>query len=93
MLTKSENLKYQLDTLASYEPADLDNPEFDVCYEDGSGNEGFATVCCVDIARSSLERIKELEQQLGLMKISLDHKTTLLNSCEIALEREESKAR
>lgn len=91
MLTESENLKYQLETLANYEPSDIDNPEFEVGYEDESGKEGFATVCCIDIAKSSLYRIKELEQQLGLMKISLDHKTTLLNSCEIALEREESK--
>ena len=34
-------------------------------------------------------RIRELEQELGLLKISLNHKTTLLNSCEIALEREQ----
>ena len=32
---------------------------------------------------------RRLKQELGLMKISLDHKTTLLNSCEIALEREQ----
>jgi len=37
----------------------------------------------------ALEAIKELEQELGLVKISLDHKATLLNSCEIALEQEQ----
>ena len=38
---------------------------------------------------SALEAIKELQQELGLVKISLDHKVTLLNSCEIALEQEQ----
>ena len=61
MLTKSEDLKYQLESLASYEPSDIDNPEFEVGYEDNNGNEGFATVCCVDVAKRALERIKELE--------------------------------
>ena len=37
----------------------------------------------------ALEAIKELEQELGLVKISLEHKATLLNSCEIALEQEQ----
>ena len=93
MLTKSEDLKYQLETLASYEPSDIDNPEFEVAYENKDGMEGFITVCCVDVAKRALERVKELELNLGLIKISLDHKSTLLNSCEIALEREESKSR
>ena len=33
--------------------------------------------------------ITELNLQLGLMKISLEHKATLLNSCEITLEQEQ----
>ena len=37
-------------------------------------------------------RIKELEYQLGQMKISLEHKTTLLTSCETALEERDAKA-
>jgi hypothetical protein len=86
-LTKTENLKYQLEALASYEPADIDNPEFEVGYEDEGGNEGFATVCCVDVATRALERIKELELDLGLVNISLEQKTTLLNSCDLALQR------
>lgn len=32
------------------------------------------------------ERIKKLENELGLIKISLEHKTTLLASCEKALD-------
>ena len=63
MLTESENLKYQLESLASYEPSDLDNPEFDVGYEDNNSNECFATVCCIDVAKRALERINELEQK------------------------------
>ncbi len=89
MLTKSEDLKYQLESLASYEPSDIDNPEFEVGYGDINGNEGFATVCCVDVAKRALEHIKELELDLGLAKIALDQKSTLLNSCEIALDREQ----
>lgn len=60
-LTASEDLKYQLETLSSYEPSDIDNPEFEVAYENESGNEGFATVCCVDLAKRALQRIKALE--------------------------------
>ena len=36
-------------------------------------------------------KIKDLEQQLGLTKIALEQKTTLLASCEKALEREQNK--
>lgn len=39
--------------------------------------------------QSALDRIKELEQELALMIISKNHTATLLNSCEIALEREQ----
>jgi len=63
MLTKPENLKYQLETLASYKPSDIDNPEFEVAYEDGLGNEGLATVCCVGVAKEALDRINALEEQ------------------------------
>jgi hypothetical protein len=64
MLTKSEDLKYQLETLASYEPNDIDNPEFEVAYEDSECNEGFATVCCIDVAKRAFDRITELESQI-----------------------------
>jgi len=63
-LTVSEDLKYQLETLSTYVPSDIDNPEFEVAYENESGNEGFATVCCVDIAKRALLRIKELEEAI-----------------------------
>ncbi len=46
----------------------------------------------LDLANEShnkSERIKGLELDLGLAKIALDQKSTLLNSCEIALEREQ----
>ncbi len=61
-LTKNENIIYQLETLASYEPDDLDHPEF-VAYENDKGHEGFATVCCIDLAQRVLELIKELENK------------------------------
>lgn len=60
-LSKKEDLIYQLETLASYEPEDIDNPEFEVAYEDKNGNEGFASVCCVNLAERLLVLIKELE--------------------------------
>jgi hypothetical protein len=60
-LNQQENLKYQLATLSNYEPDDIDSPEFDVAYEDKDGSEGFATVCCIELAKQALERIKELE--------------------------------
>ena len=64
VLTQSEDLKYQLETLVSYEPSDIDSPEFEVGYEDSNGNEGFVTVCCVDVAKRSLKRINDLETTL-----------------------------
>lgn len=36
-------------------------------------------------------RVKELEEELGLTKISLKHKTTLLESCEMALEDRDTR--
>ena len=40
---------------------------------------------CADLLK--IERhVKDLEFQLGQIRISLDHKTTLLASCEKALE-------
>lgn len=67
MLTISEDLKYQLEALSNYEPSDIDNPEFEVAYEDPRGNEGFATICCIDVAKRALERINNLEQQVMAM--------------------------
>lgn len=37
------------------------------------------------------QRIKELEQEAGLTNIKLSHKTTLLESCEKALEERDAK--
>ena len=34
-------------------------------------------------------QIQELKLDLGLVKVALEQKETLLNSCEIALEREQ----
>jgi len=64
-LNKIQNLIYELETLASYEPEDLDNPEFEIAYENESGLEGFATVCCVDLAKRSLEMIKDIEHLIN----------------------------
>ncbi|KZN58918.1 hypothetical protein N473_26235 [Pseudoalteromonas luteoviolacea CPMOR-1] len=63
-LTKNEDLKYQLESLASYEPNDIDNPQFEVVYEDANEREGFITVCCVDVAERAHKRIEELEKAL-----------------------------
>ena len=60
MITPNEEIKYQLQHLASCNPSDIDNSEFDVEYE-VDGVEGFAQVCCVDVAKRALNRIEELE--------------------------------
>tara|TARA_R110000744_G_scaffold170264_1_gene288380 strand:- start:1882 stop:2175 length:294 start_codon:yes stop_codon:yes gene_type:complete len=67
-MNSTEHLKYQLETLASYEPSDLDYPEFDVAYEDENGFEGFHTVCCTEIAKRAVERIYKLESILAQVK-------------------------
>ena len=59
------NLKYKLETLASYDPADIDDPVFEVCYESDDGADGFIDVCCVRLAREALDRIEELEELLN----------------------------
>lgn len=51
--------------------------------------KAFNVYAALKYIQAQQERIKGLELDLGLVKISLDHKTTLLNSCEIALEREQ----
>lgn len=62
-MDKAEHIKYQLQTLANYEPKDLDHPVFEVAYEDESGREGFLEVCCIDLAERTLDRIAELEER------------------------------
>ena len=61
-LTIDENIIYQLETLASYEPDDLYDPEFEVMYEYTEIYEGFVTVCCVDLAKRTLDLIKRLKE-------------------------------
>ena len=41
--------------------------------------------CSEQAARAAFQRAQELEQELGLTRIELDHKTKLLDSCEKAL--------
>jgi len=72
-LTRDENIIYQLESLASYEPDDLDNPEFEVGYEDKEGNEGFATICCVDIATRSLLLIERLQRACESSLLAFRH--------------------
>jgi hypothetical protein len=87
MSDETENLKYQLQTLSSYEPRDLDDPEFEVLYENSEGEEGFATVCCVDIGQRSLDRIEELEARLKVDALYpncreyLSQQTCRINAC------------
>ncbi len=71
-LTREENIIYQLETLASYEPRDLDNPEFEVCYEMPTGEESFSTVCCVELASRTLREIRELHQVIGCLKAEIE---------------------
>ncbi len=61
-LTKEEDLIYQLETLANYEPEDLDYPVFEVGYANELGSECFAEVCCVQLATEVLELIKQLKE-------------------------------
>jgi hypothetical protein len=71
-MTESENIKYQLEVLASYEPNDLDNPELEVAYENEAGNEGFLTVCCIDLAKRSIELIEKIEAQANELKYEVE---------------------
>tara|TARA_R110000787_G_C13255814_1_gene429911 strand:- start:157 stop:360 length:204 start_codon:yes stop_codon:yes gene_type:complete len=63
LMNHKENLIYQLETLASYEPADIDYPSFEVAYEMENGSESFASVCCIDLAEKLLVLIKKLENK------------------------------
>lgn len=71
-LTNLENIIYQLETLASYEPRDLDNPEFEVCYEMPTGEESFSTVCCVELASRTLREVIELNQDIACLKAEIE---------------------
>ena len=46
---------------------------------------------CADLLKIE-NHVKDLEFQLGQIRISLDHKTTLLASCETALEERDAKS-
>ena len=72
-LTKDENIIYQLETLASYEPDDLDNPEFDVAYETKEGADTMATVCCIDMATRTLKLITELNKKIDDLEGALSY--------------------
>ena len=72
-LTKDENIIYQLETLASYEPDDLDNPEFDVAYELDGGEDTMATVCCIDMATRTLKLITELNKKIDDLEGALSY--------------------
>ncbi|HHZ70474.1 MAG TPA: hypothetical protein EYN67_10290 [Flavobacteriales bacterium] len=63
-----EQIKDQLATLSSYEPQDIDNPEFEVMYEDVDGFEHWSTVCCVDLAGEALRLVKHLEDKIEQLK-------------------------
>lgn len=62
-MNKSEVIKYELECLSTYEPKDIDHPEFEVAYEDQDGMEGFLTVCCVNLAKRALDLINKLEKE------------------------------
>lgn len=70
-LSKTDDLKYQLETLSLFEPKDIDNPEFEVAYESNGGEESFATVCCIELAQRALKRIVTLENQINNTKESV----------------------
>jgi len=53
--------------------------------------DGCERLHVLDWAVSEIERLRTYSNNLGLVNIQLDHKTTLLASCEIALkERDEN---
>ena len=65
-LNKNQNLLYQLETLASYAPSDLDYPEMEVGYEHENGADWFQTVCLIEVGKKALARIVELESLTGI---------------------------
>ena len=71
-LTKEQDLKYQLQTLAGYSQADLDNPEIEVVYEDCTGSEGELTVGLTELGQRAYNRIEELETRVAILQEQLD---------------------
>jgi hypothetical protein len=61
---KNDEIKYQLETLATYEKQDIESCEIEVCYENSHGLEGFITVDVTELARIALERIIDLENHI-----------------------------
>ena len=59
-MTKDETLLYELETLASHDPEDLDYPEIEVFYEDSEGRECSETICVIKLAKKASNRIAEL---------------------------------
>jgi len=59
-----DTLIYQLETLASYSPDDLDGDGFDVLYEDSEGREGWATESITDVAGKAAKKLTELSARI-----------------------------
>ena len=67
-LTDDEDLKYQLQTLATYSKDDLESHEIEVHYEDMNGHEGSSDVCLIDLGHRAFQRIEFLENELAKLK-------------------------
>jgi len=77
-LTANEDLKYQLQTLASYSKDDLESHEIEVYYEDMNGSEGSSDVDLIDLGGRALKRIQDLESELSKLKAATKS-VTLIN--------------
>lgn len=71
-------IKYELQTLASYEPIDLENPEMEVAWEGDSGEEYMVTVCLVDMAKRVSVELKRLEDKVDSLQKGFDVLDNLL---------------
>lgn len=87
---KQEWIKWQLQDIASTNPEDIEDNEHDIYGEDEQGRDGCTTIKITDMAQEALDRIKELELDLGLMTLARDQKSALLESCEKALEQRDN---
>ena len=59
--------------------------------KDEHGRDGYCTVQINSVADETMELIKHLQLELGMMTISRDGLKTRLESCEKALEERDSK--
>ena len=71
MNIKDDNLLYMVETLAGYEPSDIDDDDFEVVFQTTDGCDASSTQSVVDIAAQAVELIKRQDERIKKLELAL----------------------